>query len=135
MVLTDTYGELHPSSYQVQICVRNPSAHPTVVPAKLGVGKVALVNQVPLVVLPVGILGESTHVPQKDWILEDLNLHGLEEWPKEEQDQARKLLVKWEHLFACSDLNLRKMSLIKHQIELTDWMPFKEHYWLIPPYI
>ena len=37
-----------------------------------------------------------------------------------EQDQARKLLVKWEHLFACSILDLGKISLIKHWIELTD---------------
>ena len=78
--------------------------------------------------LLIGTLRESTCVPQKGWILEELNLQGLEEWTKEEQDQARKLLVKWEHLFACSDLDLGKMSLIKHQIELTNWMPFKECY-------
>ena len=55
--------------------------------------------------------------PKKDWILEELNLKGLEEWPKEEQEQARKLLVKWEHMFACSDLDLGKLSFIKHQID------------------
>ena len=35
-----------------------------------------------------------------------------------EQEQARKLLVKWEHLFACSNLDLGKMSLMKHWIKL-----------------
>ena len=40
--------------------------------------------------------------------------------------QARELLVRWEHLFANSDLDLGKTSLIKHRIELTDWTPFKE---------
>ena len=73
-------------------------------------------------------MDEAAHGPWKDWIMGQLNLQGLEKWPKEEQDQARKLLVKWEHLFACSNLDLRKTSLIKHQIKLTDWMPFKEHY-------
>ena len=73
----------------------------------------------------MGASGESAYGPQKDWILEELNLQGLEERPKEEQNQAKKLLVKWEHLFAHSDLDLGKMSLIKHQIELTDQMPFK----------
>ena len=34
------------------------------------------------------------------------------------EKQARKLLIRWEHLLAHSDL--RKMFLIKHQIKLTD---------------
>ena len=110
-----------------------PECLPIVIPAKVVVGKVTLANQVPLMVLPMGTFGESTHGPWKDWVLEELNLQGLEEWPKKEQDQARKLLVKWEHLFAHSNLDLGKMSLIKHWIELTDWTPFKEFYWQIPP--
>ena len=85
-------------------------------------------HHVPLVVLPIGTSGESACGPQKDWIPEELNLQGLEEWPKEEQDQARKLMVKWEHLFACSNLDLGKTSLIRHQIKLTDQTPFKGCY-------
>ena len=37
-----------------------------------------------------------------------------------------------EHLFACSDLDLCKTALIKHKIEVMDWMPFKEFYQCIP---
>ena len=85
-------------------------------------------------VLLMGALGESTHGPQKVWILEEFNLQGLEECPKEEQEHARNLLVKWEHLSAHSDLDVGKTSLIRHQIKLTDWMPFKECYWQIPPH-
>ena len=107
------------------ICLRNLTAHTIVIPAKVVIGKVIPANQVPLVVCPMGALGESAHGPQKDWVLEKLNLKGLEEWLKEEKDQARKLLVKWEHLFTHSNLDLGRMSLIKHQIELTDRMPFK----------
>ena len=62
-------------------------------------------------------------------------LQGLEEWPEAEQKQARELLLKWKHLFAHSDLDLGKTSLIKHQIELTDQMTFKEQYWHIPPHM
>ena len=98
------------------------------VPAKAIVGKITPANQVPLVVLLMEASGGSTHGPQKGWILEALNLQGLEEWPEEEQIQARELLLKWEHLFACSDLNLDKTSLIKHQFKLTDMMPFNVHY-------
>ena len=67
--------------------------------------------------------------PWKDWIPEELSLQCLVEWPKEEQEQTRKLLVKWEHLFVQNNLDLGKMSLIKHQIELTNWMPFNKCYW------
>ena len=58
-------------------------------------------------------------------------LQSLTAWPESEQKQARKLLLKWEHLFAHSDLDLGKTALIKHRIQLTDQMPFKEHYWHI----
>ena len=93
------------------ICLRNLSVHPIVIPVKVFIGKVALANQVPM-----GTLRESTHGPQNDWILDELNLEGLEEWPKEEQEQAKKLLIRWEHLFAHSNLDLGKTSLIKHPI-------------------
>ena len=38
------------------------------------------------------------------------------EWSEAEQEQARELLLKWEHLFSHSDLGLGKMSLIQHWI-------------------
>ena len=44
------------------------------------------------------------------------------------------MLLKWEHLFACSDLDLGKTALIKHKIEVMDWTPFKEPYQHIPPH-
>ena len=67
--------------------------------------------------------------------MEALDLQCLTEWPGSEQKQARELLVKWEHLFAHSDLDLDKTALIKHKIQLTDQMPFKEHYRCIPPHV
>ena len=127
------YGELHLGSSQVQMCLRNLGAHPIVVPTKVIIGKVVPANQVPLVTLLTGTLGGSVSGLQEDWILDELNLQGLEDWPKDEQRQARELLTRWEHLFAHSDLDLRNMSLIKHQIELTDWTPFKDCYWQITP--
>ena len=133
MVLTATYGELHPGFSWVPICLRNLSPHPIVMPTKEIIGKVTQANWVPLVVLPMEASGKPTCDPWKYWILEEVNLQGLEEWPEEEQDRARKLLVKWEHLFACSDLDLGKTSLIKHLIKLNEWSPFKQQYWQIHP--
>ena len=55
--------------------------------------------------------GGSICGPQKGWNLEALNLQDLEEWPEGEQEQARELLLKWEYLFAHSNLDLGKTSL------------------------
>ena len=60
---------------------------------------------------------------------------GPKEWPESEQKQARELLLKWEHLFAHSDLDLGKTALIKHKIRLTEQTPFKERYRCIPPHM
>ena len=78
---------------------------------------------------------ECNRNPQKGWVLEALDLQGLREWLKPEQEQTRELLLKWEHLFAHSDLDLDKTALIKHKIQVTDRIPFKEHYWCIPPHM
>ena len=132
IVLTTTYWELHPGSSWVPVCLRNLSAHSIVIPAKVIIGKVTSANQVPLVAFLMGTLGESACGPQKDWILDELNLQGLQDWPEEEKIQARELLTRWEHLFTYNDLDMGGVSLIKHQIELMDQTPFKECYQQIP---
>ena len=128
VVLTATYGELHPGSSRVPICLCNLSTHTMEIPTKTVIGQIAPANQVPLVVHPTRTSRESSYKPQKGWVLEALDLQGLKEWPEAEQKQARELLLKWEHLFVCSDLDLGKTALIEHKLEVTEWMPFKEHY-------
>ena len=128
VVLRVTYGELHLESSRVPICLCNLRAHTVEIPTKAVVGQVAPANQVPLVAHPTRTSKEPNHKPQKGWVLEALDLQGLKEWSEPEQKQARELLLKWEHLFACSDLDMGKTVLIKHKIEVMDQMLFKEHY-------
>ena len=135
VVLTATYGELHPGSSGVPICLCNLSAHTMEIPTKVVVGQVIPANQMPLVVHPTRTSEESHNKSHKGWVLKALDLQGFKEWPESEEKQARELLLKWEHLFACSDLDLSKTALIKHTMELTDQMPFKEHCQCIPPYV
>ena len=130
-----TYGELHPRSSRVPICLHNMSAHAMEIPAKTVVGQVIPANQVPLVVHPTRTTKETTINTPKGWVLEALDLQGLKEWPESEQKQARELLLKWEHLFACNNLDLGKTALIKHKIRHTDQTPFKERYRCIPPHM
>ena len=128
VVSTPTYGELHPGSSRVPICLCNLSTHTLEIPAKAMVGQVVPANQVAPVVHPTRTTKESHNKSQKGWVLEALELQGLQDWPESEQKQARELLFKWEHLFAHSNLDLGKTALIKYKIQLTDWTLFKEHY-------
>ena len=130
-----TYGELHPGSSRVPICLCNMSSHAMEVPAKTVVGQVMPANQVPLVVHPTRTTENKNVNTPKGWVLEALDLQGLKEWPESEQEQARELLLKWEHLFAQNDLDLGKTALIKHKIRLTNQTPFKERYRCIPPHM
>ena len=78
---------------------------------------------------------ETNNQLSKGWVLEALDLQSLTEWPESEQKQARELLIKWEDMFVHSDLDLDKTALIKHNIQLTDQTPFKEHYQHIAPHM
>ena len=130
-----TYGELHPGSSRVPVCLHNLSTHAMEIPAKTVVGQVFPANQVPLVVHPTRTAKETTNKVPKGWVLETLDLQGLKEWPESEQEWARELLLRWEHLFVHSNLDLGKTALIKHKIRLTDQTPFKEWYRQIPLHI
>ena len=111
------------------------SAHAVEIPAKMVVGQVIPANQIPPVVHPTRTAKEANVNTTKGWVLEALDLQGLKDWPESEQKQARELLLKWEHLFACTNLDLGKTALIKHKIRITDQTPFKEGYRCIPPHM
>ena len=130
-----TYGELHPGSSRVPVCLHNLSAHSMEIPAKTVVGEVIPANQVSLVVHPTRTAKDTVNKASKGWALKALDLQGLKEWPESVQKWARELLLKWEHLFVHSDLDLGKTALIKHKIRLTKQTPFKEQYRWIPPHM
>ena len=108
----------------------NLSAHTEEIPTKAMVGWVVPANQVPPVVHLTRTTDETCNKSSKGWVLEALDLQWSQRmaWQESEQKQAMELLLTWEHLFVCSDLDLGKTALIKHKIQLTDQMPFKEHY-------
>ena len=69
VVPTATYGEFHPGSSRVPICLYSLSACTVEIPTKTVVGQVAPANQVPLVVHPTSTSEESNPKPQKGWVL------------------------------------------------------------------
>ena len=68
-----------------------------------------------------------------EWLLEQLDLTGLEEWSKDLQEKAKNMLKRNASIFSKHDLDMGRTNLVKHNIILTDPIPFKERYRTIPP--
>ena len=67
-------------------------------------------------------------------ILGSLYLQGIESWNGQQQQSARYLIKECQHLFALTLNKLGKISLVQHDIKLSDETPFKERYRRIPPH-
>ena len=70
---------------------------------------------------------------QLNELFSKLDLTGIQEWPDDLQQQAHNLVVEYQHLFALNDLELGKTSKVKHEIKLSNPVPFKDRYRCIPP--
>ena len=67
------------------------------------------------------------------WILNLIDLSGLEDWPEHLQIEAKEMLKRNAKAFSKNDLDMGRTNLVKHHIKLTDPIPFKEAYRRIPP--
>ena len=67
------------------------------------------------------------------WILDLIDLSGLENWPEHLQTEAKEMLKRNAETFSKNDLDMGRTNLVKHHIKLTDPVPFKEAYRRIPP--
>ena len=65
--------------------------------------------------------------------MDKIYLKGLQDWSLEDQKEAWDLILEHASTFAMHNMNLTKMSLMKHSIRLMDNLPFKKHYRCIPP--
>ena len=86
VVPTATYGEQHPRSSRVPICLCNLGTHTMEIPAIAMVGHTVPAHQVPLVVHPTRTTEETWNKSSKGWVLEALDIQGLTEWPESEQE-------------------------------------------------
>ena len=67
------------------------------------------------------------------WILDLIDLSGLENWPEHLQTEAKKMFKRNAKTFSKNNLDMGRTNLVKHHIKLTDPVPFKEAYRRIPP--
>ena len=112
---TPTYCTLEPGSNKVSVGIKNISSRATTIPSTVVVGRLQQARMVPddqsskFKQDPTGGKGGS-------WILDQLNLEGLNSWIREQQQSARDLLADSTDVFAKTDLDLGKCSIIKHAI-------------------
>ena len=66
------------------------------------------------------------------WILDLIDLSGLENWPEHLQTEAKEMLKRNAKVFSKTDMDMGRTNLVKHHIKLTDPVPFKEAYRRIP---
>ena len=57
-----------------------------------------------------------------------LDLSGIQDWPEDLQQKVHDLMIEYQHLFALNDLEVGKTSKVKHQIKLSNPVPFKDKY-------
>ena len=67
------------------------------------------------------------------WILDLIDLSGLENWPEHLHTEAKEMLKRNAKVFSKIDMDMGRTNLVKHHIKLTDPVPFKEAYRRIPP--
>ena len=79
-------------------------------------------------------VGKPEPTPERlDSLFSKLDLSGIQEWSEDLQQRVHDLIVEYQHLFALHDLELGKTAKVKHEIKLSNPVPFKDRYRRIPP--
>ena len=71
---------------------------------------------------------------QRDKLFSKLHLTGYDDWTQDQRDMMDAAIERYHHIFAVEDLELGCTDLVKHEIKLTNYVPFKERYRRIPPH-
>ena len=129
---TPTYCTMEPGSSWVSVGLRNLSARPITIPSRSVVGHLQQAT-----IQKVHASGSKQGPTDKGgaWVLDQLNLEGLDQWTDDQQRAAKELLVASADVFSKDDLDLGKCNILKHDIKITDPQPFKERYRRIPPHL
>ena len=75
----------------------------------------------------------SSEEDDGSWILKLIDLSGLEKWSEDDKNAAIEMIKRNANIFSKNGMDLGRTNLVKHHIELTDPIPFKESYRRITP--
>ena len=123
-----------PGSRRVAVKLFNPSKRTVTLTKKSVIAQCEPANLVPKAQVKIEATTETKEAPEDgQWLLDKLNLEGMENWTTTEQQAAMELLKQNADLFSKHSLDLGETQLCTHEIQLTDPKPFKEAYRRIPP--
>ena len=72
---------------------------------------------------------------QMKQLFEQIKLEeGTSHWTEEQRGRVRTVIEKYSFLFAMNSLDLGRMDLVKHHIQLDNYTPIKDRYRRIPPH-
>ena len=75
-------------------------------------------------------------MPEKEKLLfSKIDLSGAEKWDPEFIEKVKQLFRNYAHIFALESLDMGHTSMVKHEIRLDNYTPFKERYHRIPPHL
>ena len=143
----NTYTELMPGRKKVVVAIRNTSARNITIPKGTVVGNIFANKILKILTQSIRVSklendiensNSSTYPEEKisyedKWVLEKLDLSGMQYFSDKLQSKARDLLCSNSDIFSKHDLNMGRIDLIKHDIKLTDPNAFKKSYRRIPP--
>ena len=152
------YTVLKPGSSRVSEGLQNHSCRRITIAAKSVVAKVTAANLVPhslapnvesedmLKQLENGQDQENVNccntreipklTPEKEKLLFDkIDLLGADSWNSKLVEEAKQLFCEYAHIFALESLDMGHTSMVKHEVMLDNYTPFKERYCRIPPHL
>ena len=129
---TPTYCTMEPGSSRISVGLKNLSAKPITIPLQSGVGQL---EQATIQKVQTSENKQGSNIKGGTWVLDQLNLEGLDKWTEDQQKAAKDLLVASDDVFSKDDLDFGKCNILKHDIKITDPQPFKERYRRIPSHL
>ena len=88
---------------------------------------------VPTMSCTVGSGQDETAAEEENWLLKQIDISGALQFGEDFHAKAQKLFIQYQDTFSKTDMDLGKATSVKHNIILTDPIPFKERYRRIPP--
>ena len=142
--MVNVYTEMTTGSRHVTVVIKNQTAVPIIISKGIKVTWVVAANRVPpMEVMPETLekLDEMQGIQQtrmsiehrKEIFLKQQHLLGLEGWSGVNCTSTHALLTKYHGILSLEPGELDCMGLVKHEIRVVDYEPFKERFWRIPP--
>ena len=132
-----TLSQLSPGSNSILVAMSNYSDQDITIPAKTIISQLSFGNKVPKMIYPGDDKDSdqptSSEEDDGSWILKLIDLSGLEKWSEDDKNAAIEMIKRNANIFSKNDMDMGRTNLVKHHIELTDPIPFKESYRRIPP--